>query len=109
MGYLTIDHRGGQGIDEKDGRLAEFDTIGCGHCTSMIAVLKRPTETAYLANMDIARSAAVAQHLTGEYTAKFTCRKCKKPVCRTCARACASGGECKPVSRLMEAFFRMRA
>lgn len=104
MGYLVIDHRGGQGIDDKAGTLQEYDTVSCGHCQAVIAVLTRPTEKVYLDNVDIARATQHGQHLGHEYKGKRPCRRCKKPLCRVCH----ARGVCEPLSEFLERLERRK-
>lgn len=98
MGYLLIDHSQGQGLDERQGRKMEYDTVCCAHCQSLIALLARPKETIALANLDVARATHVAGDLKAEYRAKHTCRRCCKPLCRTCA----AKGRCTPFLARLE-------
>ena len=104
MGYLSIDHRGGQGLDEKSGTLLELDTVNCAHCQTLVAILKRPKETVYLSNLDIAKASGHAPHLSHEYKGKHTCRKCKKTICRVCAQR----NVCDPIVKQLERFFSQR-
>ena len=92
MGILIIDHSQGQGIDGEQGCKQEFDTVCCAHCQSLIALLRRPKETLVLSSMDIGRASLVAHQVSTEYTGKHQCHRCRKNICRACAR----GGKCTP-------------
>ena len=92
MGILIIDHSNGQGIDGRQGAKQEFDTVSCAHCQSLIALLRRSKQTLILSNMDVGRASLAAQHFQHEYTGKHQCRRCRKNICRACAR----GGKCTP-------------
>ena len=96
MGYLLIDHSQGQWIDGKPGEKWELETKHCCHCGRCIAILKRPTETAYLANIDLGK--AIARYKDGsgtdEYVGKRQCYRCQKNICRLCAWEMEVLGDC---------------
>jgi len=41
VGYLMIDHRGGQNPDGSKGTLIEYDTSQCPHCGGIVEIRKR--------------------------------------------------------------------
>ena len=85
MGVLIVDHRGGQGIDHKKGRLNEYETCPCKHCGACIAILYRPLgQRAYISNADVEATATVAKDLQEEYVGKRQCCRCKGNLCRAC-------------------------
>jgi hypothetical protein len=105
MGYLLIDHSAGQGIDGRQGIKQEFETVNCAHCQSLIALLARPRETLVISNMDIGKFSLVADKISTRYTGKHQCRRCKKDICRACAR----GGNCTPfVAKIENAIKKQR-
>lgn len=46
MGYLTVDHRAG------DGKLEEFDTVSCKHCQAVLKVFNRQPSGAWCLKCD---------------------------------------------------------
>ena len=101
---MSIDHRGGQGLDEKDGTLLELDTVSCAHCGTVVAILQRGHDRLALQNVDILRAAGVAAHVQHEYVHRFRCRKCRGNICRCCAAYTARTGECDEVKRKVDRF-----
>lgn len=84
MGYLLVDHRGGDGPDGKKGIKVEYDTVACRHCRAVIRILIR----------------GVAGQK--EYETPYTCGKCAGPICRFCAEHRNGLNECQPILRVVE-------
>jgi len=79
IGYLMIDHRGGQGLDDKKGILQEFDTASCRHCQAVIKMIK---------------------HGINKTRDGFWCYPCAGPICKFCGDK--SKGECSPFKKKIE-------
>lgn len=85
MGFLLIDHSGGQGIDGEAGRKQEYDTEQCKHCGAVIAVLSRPLgQKEYLSSVDVARDTQKAGTRGENYVGKRRCCKCRGNLCKAC-------------------------
>jgi hypothetical protein len=85
VGYLVLDHTGGQGIDGRAGFKQEFDTETCNHCGAIIALLARPTgPPLHLSSIDVGRASLDAKDLPEKYVGKRQCCKCKQNICRRC-------------------------
>src|SRR5262252_6172316 len=75
MGYILSDHRGTvDPTGTKDGMLEEWDTIGCVHCNAVIKI--------------------IISGCTRNYDTRFSCLRCRKPICRLCAEAMAVTHQC---------------
>lgn len=102
MGILIMDHRQGQGIDDKQGTLQEMDTVNCSHCGALIALLKKGTDTLHLSNVDFGKSIPIAPTISTQYVAKRRCTKCKKGICAYCAERLVRTGVCLSVKARVE-------
>ena len=100
MGFLFIDHRGGQNPDGYNGTLAEMDTASCAHCGKVIAVITRPTEKVYVDGLDLWQAHQQAEHLPTEYRHKRRCHKCRKNICR----GCEASGVCQKLTDVIESW-----
>ena len=82
MGYLIKDHRQGQGVDGKQGKLEEYDTVHCRHCGAVIKI--------------------VIKGVMKAYETKFSCGTCHGPICRYCATVLNGEIYCRPVGKLYD-------
>lgn len=88
MGYLLVDHRGGQNPNGSRGTLIEYDTTQCPHCGGIVERRKRKL-------MGLIGSGVIGSVLSPEDTepdpGDTFCDSCMKMVCPNpeCRKFCA--------------------
>lgn len=82
MGFLSIDHRGGTNPDGGAGDLKEYSCVVCKHCGGVIAILLK----------------GCSKH----YNTKFSCPRCRGPICRRCGGIFERTGLCNPIKARIE-------
>ena len=110
MGLLIIDHSQGQGIDGKQGRKIEYDTVACAHCNGVIAILSRGLNKFILSSIDVAVATTKAHEAGQHFVANCRCSRCHSNICRRCSMWMEQhGGTCPgPFKAKVEAAMNKR-
>ena len=83
-----------------------MEAHSCAHCGSVIAILSRAKEKIVISGMDLAKAVNHNQELNAEYRGKWRCNRCRKNICRQCARRLTITHRCEPIRQKVDDFLK---